>query len=1293
MPTVRVVRKALGTANEPVEMPEGATYREAVVAAGLGRVDPPRLRIVAGDRMVTPDRWDEEIGDQPTVIRQVPGLPSPALFPIFGFGLTPTVNALGSVAVGAGSVLSYTGVLPLLVIDPPSTDLGGGSGGAANSPTLNGARNQLYPYKPVWRLYGEFRLTFPYAARPYRRIVGGEQTFFGLFTAGTGPVVFDIASLRIGETPLSEFANVQVQIDEGDGIVKDVDLATGTKTPTGQPMEVFSLDVHELSVQTLYPIPEYLGNRGPVSSWTEPQAWTDAPLRTTQGDIRRSEIDFVFPQGIATVDRKSFRHKVKLTFDLRQRHAAEPGVDHGGGVGLPGPWGPPDQLLDGGDTFQFSNNADPNDGVRFSWEELHEGLIQRSFTVVHGSSPSQWDVQVRKYATSRLTAAAQPEFIIGQAQWTVLRSIRPEDPVTLPGLSLLAIKIKATDQVQGTLDTFNGVVQALIPTWDGSTWSAPMATSNPAWIYADLLRGSATGKPVADNRIDLSRLLEFSAFCASGGWQFNGVFDFETTLQAAINAVLSVARATYSNREGRHSVVFDREQASVVQLITPRNSISSTGVFRYPDLPHAVRARFMNADKDWEQDERIVYADGYGFGTASQFLDMQLFGVTGSQQAWKLADYHLRVLALRSGSYERTLDWEYLVCERGDLVRLSDDVFLGDVSATIVTGVSVDGSNRVTSITVDEDLTYLPGVSYGIAARSLVNAGALSVPRYTATNPATTDPVTSRTITFTTPLDEIATGEAALEVGWLVVFGEAGFETTDCLVVAVRPGQEMTATLTLVDYAPEVYNTGAPIPPFTSAIRASRFAQPPPPILGQPTQGGAYVRVPVRISQRLATQVDATLIQAQYRASGGSEWTRLADLPPDAREIVLVGLEPGVTYEIRARTAATGTFSAWVTTGIEFTGDSISVDQYRVVGLQLVNGVDRTRFAGRTAHFGWRLAYTSGVDLTHAQVDAPFQAIPNSNLLDFVVRVRDAQSLEIIREETVRGFSWDYTLEKQYEDPGPLRREFTVQVAFKDPAGDAVGEFQTITVENRVPALTTASVQRSLAGAIVTFSPSSDPDWAGIVVWASSTPGFTPNALTELYRGTVNPAIVTIGLANPYVRWAHYDHFAVDPATNSIDPTVLAISPETALTGTGQIDTGDITPGAITDIFVEDFEDPIGTGNLLQTTPGQTDIGSIVVSNADDEAKVLLTLYLETSCPIASAYNGEVQFVRNGVNFRLLNFSGVSSTATTISSTTLVVIDSNPIVGVNTYELRAARINGGNIELGARTITAQLFKR
>ena len=84
---------------------------------------------------------------------------------------------------------------------------------AAKSFSIGGWGNEVRPGYPVPMPMGLMRYSPPFAAASYTEIVADAQYVRALFTFGYGPV--DISDLRLGDTPISEFDEVEVEIREG----------------------------------------------------------------------------------------------------------------------------------------------------------------------------------------------------------------------------------------------------------------------------------------------------------------------------------------------------------------------------------------------------------------------------------------------------------------------------------------------------------------------------------------------------------------------------------------------------------------------------------------------------------------------------------------------------------------------------------------------------------------------------------------------------------------------------------------------------------------------------------------------------------------------------------------------------------------------------------------------------------------------------------------------------------------------------------------------------------------------
>jgi hypothetical protein len=120
----------------------------------------------------------------------------------------------GAIAGGIGAAVSIGGTFALNALVPPpvpavSKDY------AKDKPAwlIAGARNRADPWGKVPFLLGRFRLTPPYAAIPYREIVGGDVYWRAIFALSHGPIA--IEELRIGETLLANFSGVETELRRG----------------------------------------------------------------------------------------------------------------------------------------------------------------------------------------------------------------------------------------------------------------------------------------------------------------------------------------------------------------------------------------------------------------------------------------------------------------------------------------------------------------------------------------------------------------------------------------------------------------------------------------------------------------------------------------------------------------------------------------------------------------------------------------------------------------------------------------------------------------------------------------------------------------------------------------------------------------------------------------------------------------------------------------------------------------------------------------------------------------------
>lgn len=871
----------------------------------------------------------------------------------YGAALTATLAIGGSLAVNA--------LIP--PARPKLQDLS--STNLSPTLSLTGSANRLAPYAPIPRVYGTHRVFPPLAAQQVTDVVGSDQYLRLLFCVGYGPLAlsdFKIGQTPIEQFQNVEMeirygfpADAPLTIFPDD-VFEDA-LSIKLTNAGGYQQRTSQANAKELSVDVVFPnglilfnqtgppsaqtvlvtveyrlvgtVPWTTANSQPAVAATVTTSFTGAnndlvitartggafanayslvflagsslsvtkPIVTIRGQSHPEIPTFIFQVILVSGSTTSAAVRTALEahaeFNALFTVAHAPGNDGTGAITIPtqliAPRGVSDLVPI---TYQLSGGKDGTHSL-----------------VVTATSPTlvranlRWIVDVGQYEVrlKRLTPDTSSSSIRDEVFWTMLRTIQNAVPVNKTGLCLVAMRIKATDQLNGTVDQFNCLAQSLLLDWTGTSWVL-QATNNPASVYRDILQGSANARPLPDARLDLATLQAFHARCAAKNLAFNAVIDFRTTVFELARDVLAAGRASFGLRDGKYSVVEDLAQTTPVQHFTPRNSWGFRGTKTFADLPHALKTRFVNPEKDWQQDERLVYADGYSAVNATKFETFDLIGVTDYDQAWKLGRYHLAVAQLRPETYELTTDVENLVCTRGDLVRVVHDVPLFGAGYGRIKSLTLDGSNNATAFTLDDVLTMSAGVSYAVRFRksdgsSLMQqlvtvAGEQSTFAFTAAIPSAMKPA----------------------VGDLALLGVLNAESVELIVKEIQPAADLTAKLTLVDAAPAVLTADSgSIPPFDSQITLPASVQPPKPVVIQvqsdesvllrDVDGSYQSRILITLHFLSGTYLVATHIEAQYQVSGSqTAWSQIfSPVSGTAVEVTIAPVEDAQQYDIRLR--------------------------------------------------------------------------------------------------------------------------------------------------------------------------------------------------------------------------------------------------------------------------------------------------------------------------------------------------------------------------------------------------------
>lgn len=542
-------------------------------------------------------------------------------------------------------------------------------------------------------------------------------------------------------------------------------------------------------------------------------------------------------------------------------------------------------------------------------------------------------------------------------------------PVNPPKqLAMTAMRIKATNQINGNIEGITGTVQSICLDWDRNTsiW-VQRPTRNPASLYRYVLQHPANAQAVANSAIDLANLQDWHEYCRVNKFNFDMVITDQRPLYDVLMDIAAAGRASPLRADGKWGVVIDRPRSHVAQHFTPHNSWGFEGVRILPKLPHGFRVQFNNAAKGYQPDERIVYNDGYSASNATLFEGLQLPGVTDSAIVFKQARFHLAQMKLRPETYTLNADIEHLVCTRGDLVRVTHDVPMWGLGSGRI-------KNRIsgTVLELDEEVPMDAGVQYTIRIR--LEDGS-SITRTVAAK--TVDGYYDQ-ITLTSSVTETQ-GKS----GNLFMFGSLASESVELIVQSIEPSSNMTARITLVDYSPAVYDSDTEvIPAFDSQITK-------PPLLMQPKiqerpivtgfisdesvmtriSPGIFaygLRVSFRNPSTLPERVNAVEAQIDYAGDNVLDWQQSITAPLKAGAVTFGDVEEGEEYRIRLRYVdEEGRTGNWTTTGthtvVGKTRPPVTVSNLRaeIDGSQIYLAWDANaepdiiEYEVRTSDYGW----------------------------------------------------------------------------------------------------------------------------------------------------------------------------------------------------------------------------------------------------------------------------------------------------------------------------------------------------
>ena len=995
--------------------------------------------------------------------------------------------AAGAMGAMAGMAVTLAGnalVNAIAPIRPPQ--LGEDDKGTSYKPQymLAGGQNQATPYAAFPIVLGHHDFTGPLGANSYISSHSNDRYLHMLIVWGYGPL--DISNLRIGSTPLTDYQDIDAFTLEGDA-AEYVDGKLDWSNPeVAALLNVYGSDIHQQS-------PEVELGTTPVERTTVetdctrlrvllsfPQGLVD--IDEEDGRKQTETVSVVYEyRRIGYFN--SAREWVPVAEAWKDNWSNIPGIG----------WNNANELktivvLRGSTLAIKASNVWPNPAVgeiliykiyngaivgtyntdkwsgfpvsfktttkqvsttqygdgSSSWYSEFETVSVYKFKVGPGAGissnvysnanndafdseividvqtePGQYEVRLRRTTPSRTDSA-----ISDKVYWMMLtEEVQNRRPINPPKpMAMTALRIRATNQINGTLDGITATLATRSLVWNGTRWIAPtpeQRRNNPASLYLHVLQHPASARPVPDAEIDFHQLGHWYDFCEAKGLIYENIITGQRPLPEVLADIAAAGRASVSNLDGKWSVVIDEPKTKIAQHFTADNSWGFEGSRLLPKLPHALRVNFLNREKDYQPDELIVYNDSYTADNATLFETIELPGVTSAGSlanpgpVFKMARFHLEQLILRPEEYYKNTDIEGLIATRGDRVKSNHDVPKWGLGSGRVKSVIGD----VTGVVIDEPMQMTTGKNYTIRWRTAANE------TNTATIIGTTGIFT--TLNFTTTISTTKPAE-----GDLFMFGELNSEAVDCLVKHVEPIGNFQARLTLVDYAPALFD--AESKPF--GAWESKITEPPPllrlEIKQKPvvetvitdekalTRNGSGIQTNVLIKfsatqgrnsagTAQALSNSAAMVEVQYRldatVASGVPFKPLPMVPVKAGSIYIPA-EDKKTYDLRIRFMGTdGRNGPWLDLPDVYVSGKTNAPP-NVASLLVDGDILSWPMSSHMDVIGYRLKYQQGLnsewggapDLVSGLVTgSPFKmSVIPAGVTTFMVKAVDSSGLE-----------------------------------------------------------------------------------------------------------------------------------------------------------------------------------------------------------------------------------------------------------------------------------------------------------
>jgi predicted phage tail protein/sulfur carrier protein ThiS len=727
----------------------------------------------------------------------------------------------------------------------------------------------------------------------------------------------------------------------------------------------------------------------------------------------------------------------------------------------------------GQDTWTYdppvSGTVDNSD----SWHKVSgksQSATKVNLTVDVGAR-DRYDVQIQRYTPATNADDAKNPFKVMQ-----LTEIVSED-LAYPNTAVLAIRVKATDQISGSFPEILTTVQGSkvrVPdldggggvefeeyywtgtgnnfaeldgggteTWDGASY-IDQYTSNPAYCMRDFLINTrfGVGDAITDADLDNTAIDNAAKRC----WQkdtesgihkseLHIVLDGKSSPSDHLSQMALVSRI-YVFWSGGFIKLKYLEDEDPVQLITMGNILEgkfSTTYISQTSIPNILAVTFADkADNFKSATRELVDEAEWALNKPQRKKTLSLKGVTTTSQALREAKYHLNRARWRRRVVSLTTTVESLHCEPGDIVAVQHDVpqwGWGGRALTNSTSTTINLDQEVPANVVGDPTAYDIKVIHA-EDDSIETFDILSVSGKEVTIDGNWD---------TTPAEDDS-----------YIIGVTDASIKEYRVTDMTVNEDDSIRMKLEEHLAAIYSDTGYVVSDDEASELPNPAAFPPPItnltlyelhnevgmgvsFSQPKPTSLPVGVPTNVTGGSGEIIDWDHADI-FMSTDNEKFVKVAE-GYGSDDVELTGLMPGIQYYIdvysinKIGIANVTPVSATIT----LTGANIGPPA-SATGLEIDDGgVGQglvTTFGGKDCKFKWNLnAPYGGAGSLEPQQPAGIASTDWAVVRDFKIEIWNYTGTIKIRTEYTTDKFYAYTYAKNYEDSGGIpRREFQIKV-------------------------------------------------------------------------------------------------------------------------------------------------------------------------------------------------------------------------------------------------------------------------